>query len=322
MKPIRVNGIAVAEGVRFEYGDTTATAVRNERGGISVRVRRDSRVLRRAVDRIPLVRGALRIFTGLGDSLSSLADSGRMDPRRAIRGSEYLQVFAHLFSTHPQSLAALANALTMIVITAVWMLLLPWLIGFGLNLIPDMPSLAVNIICCLFRLFGAVVSVYMICHLRVIRRLCMYRGAMGKVMNAYEAYGPRLTASEARISPRQTDRSDGVFLLLTALLSIVVFAALPPAGLAAQILSRAGVLLASGAVVNELIRPLEKALPGSRLADAHAQLSTLQDIFTIEPHEKMIDVAVAAFRAACGDEGLEEDEGDDADERTAEHERP
>ena len=61
---------------------------------------------------------------------------------------------------------------------------------------------------------------------------------------------------------------------------------------------RIGVILAAAAVSNEIILPLERANPNSLLAVLHRPLMGLQHLFTIEPHNQMIEVALCAFRAA------------------------
>ena len=49
--------VPAAEGVRFDFGDASACAVRNEARDIAVRVQRRGGAARAAVERVPLVRG-------------------------------------------------------------------------------------------------------------------------------------------------------------------------------------------------------------------------------------------------------------------------
>lgn len=293
-----VLGIPVAEGVRFEYDGATACAVRNESRDIAVRVRQEDHFLRDVLEHIPFVRGIARLFGAFANFFSGLRESGALKPQQAIRGSAFTRRFAALFRTRPQSISALVSALAIPVILGAMVLGLPALVEWLLSLIPGLPRFAVNAVCCMFRVLGSILSVYMICRLRVLNRLCMYRGAAGKVLNAYEAYGSNLTHEEALLSPRLTDRSDGAFLILVMALSIIAFACVRTEGLAAQLLYRAGMILAIAAVLNELIRPLENAGPNGFLASLRAPLTSVQHLFTIEPHNQMIEVAVCAFRAA------------------------
>ena len=176
--------------------------------------------------------------------------------------------------------------------------------------VEGLPRFAVNALCCALRMAGAVLGVYAVCRLKLIRRLCMYRGAACKVLNAYEASGPELTPEEVVLSPRLTDRSDGAFLIAVMLAALAAFACFRTDGIAAQLAYRAAALLASAAaaVVGEIVRALERAHPNGIGATLRVPLVSLQHLFTIEPHAQMIEVALCAFHAACdGDEeGAEE----------------
>ena len=306
-KDVTVLASPVAEGVRFDVGSAAACAVRNRRRDITVRVWQERRLVRSFADRIPLVRGVVRLFGAVAGFFSGLNESAELEPRDAVRGSAFTREFARLFRTCPQSVVAFFSALAIPVILAAMLLGLPRLVETGLLLIPGLPRLAVNAVCCLFRVLGVLLSVYMICRLRVFNRLCMYRGAASKVINAYEAYGADLTHEEVVLSPRLTDRSDGVFLVVVTVLSVVAFACVRTDGLAMQLAYRIGSILAIAAVVNEIILPLERANPNGVLATVRQPLMELQHLFTIEPHNQMIEVALCAFRAAYENDLSRED---------------
>lgn len=306
-KDVAVLATPVAEGVRFEVGRSTACAVRNRRRDITVRVRRERRLLRSILGRIPLVRGVIRLFAAIASFFSGLSESAKMEPREAVRSSAFTQEFARLFRTSPQSVVACLSALAIAAILPAMMLGLPKLVEAALLALPGLPRFAVNAVCCMFRVLGALLSVYMICRLRIVNRLCMYRGAAGKVINAYEAYGAGLTHEEVVLSPRLTDRSDGAFLVVVVLLSIIAFACVRTDDLLLQLAYRAGAILAIAAVVNEIILPLERANPNGVLATVRQPLMELQHLFTIEPHNQMIEVALCAFRAAYENDLSRED---------------
>ena len=288
----------VAEGVRFEFGTATAYAVRNTSRDIAVRVRQEDRLARRVLSRIPLLRGIVRLFAALIGLVAYIHESCELEPRRAIRGKGSIKKFAALFQTTPQSIMAVLSAFAIIAVILALMLGLPALIAAILSLIDGLPRFAINAVCCMFRVMGALLSVYIICRLRIVNRLCMYRGAAGKVINAYEAYGPDLTEEEVLLSPRLTDRSDGAFLIVVMVVSIIAFACVYTPGLGSQLVYRVCVILAAAAICNELIRPLENAGPSGRLASMRRPLTEIQHLFTIEPHSQMIEVALCAFRAA------------------------
>lgn len=297
-RDVALRATPVAEGVRFEFGTATACAVRNRKRDVTVRVVQEGHASRDILERIPLVRGAARLFFSVGALFRGLNESADLKPRSAYRGSAFTREFARLFRIRPQSIAAFFSGIAVIAILAGMIVGLPALTERLLLCIPGLPRAVVNIVCCMFRMLGALLSVFMICRLKVINRLCMYRGAAGKVINAYEAYGTGLTHEAVVLSPRLTDKSDGAFLIIAVMVSIAAFACVRTEGLLDQLLYRAGILLASSAVVNEILLPLERANPNGRLASIRRPLMELQHLFTIEPHNEMIEVAVCAFRAA------------------------
>ena len=293
-----IQGVPVAEGVRFRIGTATVCAVRTESRDIAVHVRQQSHFLRRTLGRIPLLRGALRPLWALNDLLGGLNDSAALEPQRAIRGKRISKRFAELFRTHPQTLAAFGSALLLPIIVACTMLGMPMLVEWLLGMVPDLPRALVNGICCMFRMLGVVLCTFMTARLRVINRLCMYRGAMGKVLNAYEAYGEEVTHEEALLSSRLTDRSDGAFVLAAAMLSIAAYAFVRPGTPLYGVGGRIAIFFAICAVLNEFILPVENARQGTTLSELRAPLHLLQQLFTIEPHNQMIEVAVCAFHTA------------------------
>lgn len=306
-RQVTVRCSPAAEGVRIEVGSATACAVRNRSRDITVRVFQESHTLRDLFSRIPLLRGVARLFNAFSGFFAGLSLSSELKPRAAIRGSAFSQEFARLFSTHPQTIAALIDALAVPLILAAMMLGLPGIVECALGNVPDLPRFAINAVCCLFRLLGAVLSVYMICRLKVFSRMCMYRGAAAKVINAYEAYGSGMTHESAVLSPRLTDKSDGAFLIVVMLVSIAAFSFVRTDGLLLQLCYRIGVILAAAAVTNEFILPLENADPNGALVSIRRPLTELQHLFTIEPHNQMIEVALCAFRAACENDLSEND---------------
>ena len=293
-----ISGLPVVEGVRIEFGSASACAVRTRNRDIAVYVRQQSRYYGRTFRGVPLLRGVARLFGSVARMLGGLRQSARMRPRAGVRGSTSQRRFAELFRTRPLSIAAFLNAIAMVLITAAMMVAMPMLAQTLLLMIDGLPRFAINIVGCLFRLLGLVLSVYMIARLRVISRLCMHRGAVGKVINAYEAYGDSLTVDEAAQSSYLTNVSDGAFLLTTAGVAIVFFALVPPWIGSWMPLARFALLLAAAAVTNEVMRPLERAKPDGFGATLRKPFCEMQNIFTLPPDRSMLEVAVCAFQAA------------------------
>ena len=297
-KDNRIACTPVAEGVRFEVGHASACAVRNEQRDISVRVRRRGHFLCELLERVPLVRGVVRLFTAIASLLRGIGEAERLKPQSVVRGSAFTRRFAALFQTTPQSLIGLLDGFFIPIILLALMIGMPMLVEQGLFAIGGLPRFAVNTICLSFRIAGAILSIYFICRLKLISRLCMYRGASAKVFNAYETYGPNLSHEDALLSSRLTDKSDGAFLIVVLLASLIGFACFRTDVLLMQLGYRVGVILTAAAVLNELVLPLERARPETLGATLRAPLVGLQHLFTIEPHNQMIEVAVCAFRAA------------------------
>jgi len=291
-------GIPIAEGVRFEIGAAASYAVRRENGDIAVRVRCENHNFRDMLGRIPFLRGIVRLIAAITCFFAGLNLSGAMHPQAAVRGTSSSRRLAGLFQTTPQAVRALISALMILLILFVTLVALPSQMELWLMRAVDLPRFAVNSICSILRIAGAVAAVYAVCRLRIINRLCMYRGAIAKVSNAYEAYGPNLSHEDAVLSPRLTDKSDGAFAIVVMLLALALFSAVRTDGLLPQLLYRLGAVAVSAAVANEVILPLERAKPGSLGATLRTPLTGLQHLFTIEPHNQMIEVAICAFRAA------------------------
>lgn len=306
-RDVTVRATPTAEGVRFEFGTATACAVRNRRKDLTVRVVQKDHTFRNILEHIPLIRGVARLFGAVGALLSGINESTQLKPRSAYHGSAFTREFARLFQIKPQSIAAFGSGLLIPVILLALFIGMPLMIEKLLLCIPGLPRAVINIVCCMFRLLGALLSVYATCRLRLLNRLCMYRGAAGKVINAYEAYGTGLTHETVVLSPRLTDKSDGAFLIVVMLASIVAFACVRTEGLLIQLCVRAGIILAISAIANEIVLPLENADPNGRLASIRRPLMELQHLFTIEPHNQMIEVALCAFRAACENDLTDED---------------
>ena len=296
---VTVRATPAAEGVRFEYGTATACAVRNRHRDMTVRVVQKDHILRNILEHIPLVRGVARLIGALCSPLDAINESARLKPRSALRGSAFTREFARLFRMKPQSIAAFGTALLIPILLLTLFVGMPSMVESVLLHIPGLPRAVVNIVCCMFRMLCAALSVYAVSRLRLINRLCMYRGAASKVINAYEIYGTGLTHETVLLSSRLTDKSDGAFLIVVMLASILGFACVRTGDMLTQLCVRTGIILAAAAVINEILLPLENAGSNSRLAALRRPLMELQHLFTIEPNNQMIEVALCAFRAAC-----------------------
>lgn len=294
-------GNPVIEGARFEVGKIIAYAVRNNKNALTVRIIRRSRTVFMLTQWIPFIRGIVRLFHILRNFFQSLRESARMDPQDSIRGNASSRHLTGMFRTTPQSVASLGvGALTLFVVFAM-MVGLPTVVELGLNCLHAIPRFAVNTVCCIARILGFLLSVYAISRLPLFNQLSLYRGAVNKVINAYETYGSRLSIDNVILSSRMADRSDSTFLMLTSILSIICFAFLRVDPVWIQPIVRLLVFLAVAAVVHEFLLPLENALPETFGARLRKHLSLFQQLHTMEPDVQIIEVVVCAFNTAIAE---------------------
>ena len=121
-----IHASPVAEGVRFQIGSATAFAVRRESKDISLRIRREYHTARNAMERIPFLRGILRLVNGTADFIDGVAESAQLEPQRIVKGSRFEQRFAELFRVRPTSLVAAGSGIAIIVLLVGLVLLGPW----------------------------------------------------------------------------------------------------------------------------------------------------------------------------------------------------
>lgn len=304
----RLIGTPVEEGARFELGETVSLAVRSSERDIAVHVYSQPHFFRELFSRIPLARGVTRLLSSFLRFFAGLSFSSLMHPQLSVRGSAKMRRTARLFQTTPQLITALITALLAPAALLCGLWLLPWLIERLLLALGGVPYIAVNLITCAFRIAGLYLSVAVCARMKLLNRLSMYRGAIAKVVNAYEIYGANPTDAEVRRSPELTERSDGSFWLTTLALMLVGCALVRVDSALLAILVRLGILFAAAAIADECILPIENARADSVLARLRRRYARLQLLFTLEAHPQMLEVALCALRAA-----VENDVSDEID---------
>ena len=296
-RKMRIHTSPVAEGVRVQAGDIVAFAVRKDNKDVALRIRGESHPLRRAAERIPFLRGMARLVGGIYDFLDGVLESQELEPQQITRGRKGEQRFAELFRIRPTDLVAAGSALVMILLLGlVWAV--PWALerfvlpGYALS------RAATNAVVCAVRVLAALGAAALIPRLRVINRLCMYRGALNKVLNAPAGKRRQVNQEDAERASHISRRSDAAFILTVALLSIVAFALVRTYTLPVQLLVRLLIALAVAGVVNEPIRLLENAPEARGVGWLLAPQVWLEHLFVRRPHPQMVEVAVLAWNAA------------------------
>ncbi|MBQ6373085.1 MAG: DUF1385 domain-containing protein [Clostridia bacterium] len=294
----QISASPVAEGVRFRIGTVTAFAVRRENKDVALRIRRERRPMRSMLSRMPFVRGIHRLITSVGDLIDGIGESAELQPQRIARGSALTQGIARLFRARPEGLVALGTAFMIPFLLLGLIYVLPLAVETFILPNLELTRPQVNAVICAVRTFGALLAVGLSARLRLMDRLCMYRGAINKVMNAYESKPHQVTQDTAAKASRVYRKSDAAFLTVVLLVSIVAFALIRTFTLPVQILVRVLVVFVVAAVVNEPIRALENTRARNPLRVLLIPYLWLERMFVIEPHSQMIEVAVYAFNAA------------------------
>lgn len=309
----RISACPVAEGVRFQAGNYTAFAVRNQDKDLSVRIRREKHPMRRTLNRIPFVRGILRLWTVVFGMLDATNESGELYPQDIARGNRFQRNFAELFRANPVNLVALLSAFIMPFLMIGLIFLAPWAVEKWVFpaaaekwVLPAwmLSRTGLNAIICALRVLLTVLCLWLVSRLRIMNRFCMYRGAIHKVYNAHvRSDGKRMTHEYVAAQPKVSRRCDAAFALIVVLLSIIAFACVRIHTLHVQLLVRILMILGVAAIINEPIQMLERLPEKHPLAWLLAPVMWLERLFVIEPHNQMVEVALCAYRAAMENNG-------------------
>ena len=141
-------------------------------------------------------------------------------------------------------------------------------------------------------------SLSLIPRLRVVSRLCMYRGAINKVLNTPPEQDGQISREKAEQASHLSRRSDAAFAVTVLLLSVIAFALVRIDTLPVQLLVRVLTVLIIAAVLNEPLRLLENAAPNGFTNALLAFHLWLERRLTRAPHAQMVEVAVYAYNAA------------------------
>ena len=284
--------LPAVEGAYVRRGAREIFAVRTKDGSINVRVARAPRPGQ--VERIPLLRGVARAIRAVRRPFRIYAASSRMRPQQLTRPSADMTHVARSLHLPRLTLTALRTAF-FIMLCVAGFAILPLLLELVIVPWPT-PLRAVTL--CVVRAGLLLAAVFGLSRMRFLKRVSMCRGAANKVSECVRAR-KRLTIESALTCRRTAAESDGAFLLLLGLLLIVAGSALPLdfSDMFLRAAVRVLLALALAAVVNEILRPIERR-PDSPL---HRPLEWLQRTFTIEPHSEMLEVAITAVKAARGE---------------------
>ncbi len=295
---LSVHTTPVAEGVRIQVGSATAFAVRQDSKDVALRLRREYHPARDAMERIPFLRGIVRLITSVADFLDGVSESAQLMPQQIVKGTRFEQRFATLFRIHPTSLVASLSILAVLFLIGGLVIAGPWaLVKFVLPRY-ELSREAINAIACATRVLAMLLCALLVPRLRVVDRFAMYRGAINRVLNAAPGDDGLVTQQAAEKASFLSRRSNAAFILTVLILSVIAFALIRTFTLPIQLLVRVLTVLAIAAVLNEPIRALERAKATPLVNALLGPQLLLERCLTRRPHAQMVEVAVYAYNAA------------------------
>ena len=295
---INIHATPVAEGVRIQVGNATAFAVRQESKDVALRLRREYHPVRDAMERIPFLRGILRLVLSVADFLDGVAESAQLMPQQIVRGTRFEQRFAELFRIRPTSLVAAGSALAILVLIGGLVIAGPWALVKWVLPRFELSRTTINVVACTTRVLCMLLCTVLIPRLRLVGRFAMYRGAINKVLNAAPGEDGHILQNAAERASFISRRSDAAYILEVLMLSVIAFALIRTFTLPVQVLVRALTVLAIAAVLNEPLRLLEAARPGPVVNALLGPHLLLERCLVRRAHPQMVEVAVYAFNAA------------------------
>ena len=295
---INIHAVPVAEGVRIRVGNATAFAVRQESKDVALRLRREYHPARDAMERIPFLRGILRLVLAPADFLDGVSESSQLMPQQIVKGSRFEQRFAELFRIRPTSLVATGSALAILLLIGGLVIAGPWALVKWVLPRFELSRGAINAVACAARVLAMLLCTALVPRLRVVNRFAMYRGAINKVLNAAPLPDGSVLQESAERASHLSRRSDAAFIVTVLLLSVIAFALIRTFTLPVQVLVRVLTVLAIAAVLNEPLRLLERARPTPVVNFLLGPQLLLERLLTRRAHPQMVEVALYAWNAA------------------------
>ncbi|RQW87428.1 MAG: DUF1385 domain-containing protein [Geobacter sp.] len=293
MGKINIGGQAVIEGVLMRAPRSMAIAVRRPDGEIIVK--RDTVIPlseRFPLVKLPLVRGAVALFTSLVIGMKALSFSAN---EAISEGEEKAEMSP--FAMGGTIAVALLFGILLFFILPLFLtkLLVPYIGG---------SNIVFNLVDGFIRVVVFLLYVYSISRMSDIQRVFQYHGAEHKSIFAFEA-GIALTVENVKRFSRLHPRCGTSFLLIVMLVSIVVFSLIPklwPFYLKAG--SRIVLLPVIAGLSYELLKLSAKHEKSRLVRMLIAPGLALQRLTTREPDDSQLEVAIRSL-----EEALDENSG-------------
>ena len=282
-------GQAVIEGVMMRSSRSMAVAVRDPEGVIQITSHRLTGPLRGRITNIPFLRGVVGLIDAFGIGYRSLMYSG------AVAAGEDADF------DEPVAWGMIGLSVSL----GIGMFfILPAVIGQGAEEWMGISGVMGNIVEGIARLIVVLGYIWAIGFMPDVRRLYGYHGAEHKTIHAVEASAELTPLSVARF-PREHPRCGTAFLLVVVVLSVLIFAALGPLPLLFRMATRLILLPVLASLAYEYLRITAKNIDNKIVRLMVMPTLALQRLTTREPDEKMLAVAIKAFEAMQGIDGVE-----------------
>lgn len=291
------------EGVMMRSPHYLAVAVRKTGGRI--KVKQDyylSAVTRMGLGKIPILRGMIGFFEMMIIGIRALNFSTRESWEEDAPGQSEAPEQKNNWRQQTIEVAALVLSLVLALGLALGLfkffpLLLTEFLSRSYSSLRDNYWLY-NLVDGLIKISFFVAYIALIGLLPDLRRVFAYHGAEHKVIRAYEA-DQELTAANAAKMSRFHPRCGTSFVLVVFVVSIIVYTAIPaPAGFAAKLALRIGVLPLIAGVAYEFLKWSARHENAWWLKSAIAPGLWLQKLTTREPDHEQLEVAITALKSA------------------------
>lgn len=293
---ILVGGQAVIEGVMMRVPCAYATAVRDPQGEIKID-RHEFRSLgdRKPIWKKPVLRGVAALFESMKIGFGTLQWSADVALPEEEKGKEPGKLGNFL-----SILFAVVLALLLFMIGPMW--ITTWLLDI------EKEALFFNLVSGAFRITFFILYLVIISLLKDVRRLFKYHGAEHRVVYNFESGQPINTAT-AQSFPTQHPRCGTSFLFVVLISAILIFAVIDTIVISLIGTITLGIRLLVHLPLIPLVMGLSYEVIKISARNGHRLLFRmlrapglwLQRITTKQPEDEMVEVAIAALKAAFGD---------------------
>lgn len=300
-----IGGQAVLEGVMMRGTSVMATAVRDPYGNIQVESQRFKPFKERSFAfKVPFLRGILNFFVSMTSGMKTLMRSTEVfgDDMETVQPSKFEKWAAKTLKTDVMHIAMAIGLVLGLLFAVGLFILLPtyatkWIYsGVDLTVYPlFMQSFIPNITSGAIKIFIFVCYILLVSLMKDINRLFRYHGAEHKTISAYE-HDLELTVENVQTMKTAHDRCGSTFIVIVLVFSIIILSVLPWFEKSIyNFLLRLAALPFIVGISYELLKVFAK-FDNILTKILKAPGLLLQKLTVKQPDDKMVEVAIAAFK--------------------------